>query len=143
MKKTIRLSVVAVALLSAQVGLANPSSWTQTLLAPKVHVANSENSNFFTTPIGVPVGALVTSISWNVGLYTNDATIQRFEVCYATRYSTTYIRCMDVTSNRVGSTDFFKGLDAKGKFKITGKLFGGTYPVFPQHRNTITVNYQY
>ncbi|WP_409278030.1 hypothetical protein [Pseudomonas defluvii] len=68
--------------------------------------------------------------------------VQSYHICYAARYSTTFTKCLDVSSNRVASSDFFKGLDAKGKFKITGILTGGSYPVYPAHYTTITVSYQ-
>ncbi len=143
MKKIITLPVGITALILAHAAFATTSNWTQTSLAPNVYGAGIENSNFFTTPTTVPTGTLITSTSWNIGLYTNGATVQSYHICYAARYSTTFTKCLDVSSNRVASSDFFKGLDAKGKFKITGILTGGSYPVYPAHYTTITVSYQH
>ncbi|TLP57308.1 MULTISPECIES: hypothetical protein [Pseudomonas] len=144
MKKIVKLTTWAAAVLLAQASLAaTTDSWTSNKLAPNVVIAQTENSNFYTTPISVPKGALITTVSWDVGLYDNGAAGQFFTVCYARRYTTSYDICYDLTNMRVGSTTLFKGLDAKGQFKITGVLSGGTYPVYPRHRNTITVEYQY
>ncbi|NIE76530.1 hypothetical protein F3J44_08985 [Pantoea sp. Tr-811] len=122
---------------------ATTGSWTANNLAPNVYGAGIENSNFYITPQSVPKGALISSLSWNVGAYANGATSQNFKICYAGRYETSYGECRDISASRVGTTDYFKGKDAKGKFKITGVLTGGSYPVYPSHRNTIKVDYHY
>lgn len=144
MKKIVMLTTWAAAVLLAQTSpAATTDSWTSNKLAPSVYAAETENSNFYLTSRSVPNGALITTVSWDVGLYANGAMPQTFKVCYATRYGTSYDVCHFITSLPTGETAFFKGLDAKGKFKITGLLYGGTYPVYPSHRNTITVDYQY
>ncbi|WP_445375899.1 flagellar protein FlhE [Photorhabdus tasmaniensis] len=111
--------------------------------APNVYGGNSTNSNFFNTPISVPAKATITTVSWNIGLYANGATTQTFNVCYTPRYSSTPSQCLDVSGSLNGSTNAFIGNDAKGSFRISGILTGGTYPVYPSHYNTIIVDYQY
>lgn len=142
MKKLIQVSAGIVALALSQTSFGATSSWTQTNLAPSVYAPSTENSNFFSTPVNIPLGATITSASWNIGLYKNGATTQLYKVCYAARYSTVYDKCTDSVPILANATDFFNGLDAKGRFKITGILFGGTYPAYPSHSNSITAHYR-
>ena len=141
MKRTLTVTTWAALLLAQASFAATTDSWTANNRAPNVYGAEIDNSNFYTTPSSVPRGALITSVSWDVGLHMNGATAQFFKICYATRYGTAYDLCEDISSRRTGTSISFKGLDAQGKFKITGFLYGGTYPVYPSHRNAITVGY--
>jgi hypothetical protein len=143
MNTLIKLSAGLLALSLAQASFAATDRWTQTSRAPNVYVDGADNSNFFSTPSSVPAAATITTVEWNIRPYTNGAFNQAYQICYAPRYSSAYTKCSDVTENRTGATHFFSGLSAKGSFKITGVLTGGTYPVYPTHSNSITVNYQY
>jgi hypothetical protein len=142
MKKLLQLSAGIVALALSQISLGATSSWTQTSLAPSVYGPSTENSNFFSTPVNIPLGATITTVYWSIGLYTNGATRQSYQVCYAPRYSSDYSKCTVAFPSGITTSDFFNGLVAKGHFKITGILFGGSYPVYPTHNNSITAHYR-
>ncbi|ETS32714.1 Flagellar protein FlhE [Photorhabdus khanii NC19] len=143
MKRFTKIAVGFLALTAAQMSFAATSNWSQTIRAPNVYVGGTTNSNFFSTPVSVPTRATITTVSWNIGLYANGATNQNFNVCYTPRYSSNPSQCLDVSGNLNGSTSAFSGQDAKGSFRISGILSGGTYPVYPSHYNTIRVDYQY
>ncbi|MCA6220658.1 flagellar protein FlhE [Photorhabdus antumapuensis] len=143
MKRFTKIAVGFLALTTAQISFAATSNWSQTSLAPNVYAAGFTNSNFFTTPSSVPTRSTITTVSWNIGLYNNGATTQTFNVCYTPRYSSTPSQCLDVSGTLNGVTNAFSGQDAKGSFRISGILTGGTYPVYPSHYNMIRVDYQY
>lgn len=143
MKKLLKLSAGIVALTLAHASFAATSSYTVANLAPNVVMQNTSNSNYWAAPVAVPTGATITSVSWNIGLYTNGATSQTYQVCWAQYNTMNYTKCIDASANLVATSNFFNGLNGKGRFKITGILVGGTYPVYPHHNNSLTVNYQY
>ncbi|PQQ28588.1 flagellar protein FlhE [Photorhabdus hindustanensis] len=143
MKRFTKIAVGFLAFTTAQIAFAATSTWSQTNRAPNVYAAGYTNSNFFTTPSSVPTRATITTVSWNIGLYSNGATTQTFNVCYTPRYSSTPSQCLDVSGALNSTTNAFSGHDAKGSFRISGILNGGTYPVYPSHYNMIKVDYQY
>ncbi len=143
MKVFARVALGAIAMASASAAIAANYNWTQSLLGPNVYGANSEDSNFFTTPTAVPAtGAKITTITWSYGRYQNGSTGQLVKICYADRYGSNYYKCLDVSNAASGSSSFFSGIDAKGKFKMTFTLTGGgTYPATSGFRNSLLVNY--
>ncbi|MBS9436126.1 hypothetical protein EAE91_02720 [Photorhabdus noenieputensis] len=143
MKRFTKIAVGFLALTTAQIAFATTSTWSQTSRAPSVYAAGYTNSNFFNTPSSVPTKATITTVSWNIGLYNNGATTQTFHICHTSPYSSTPSSCLDVSGNLNGSTNAFSGYDARGSFRISGILNGGTYPVYPSHYNMIKVDFQY
>lgn len=142
MRKLGKATFGALALMTASAAMAANYSWTQSLTGPSVYADQSENSNFFATPSTVPAtGAKVTTISWGYGRYNNGSTLQQVKICYATRYSNDYAKCINISTSATGTTSYFSGDDAKGKFKMTFVLTGGTYPASAGFQNSLLVNY--
>jgi len=140
--KKISVFTIILGLLASLTASAASTSWSSSRRAPNVYFPNTQNSTFFTTPMSVPVGATIKTVSWSISTYGNGS-IEQYQLCYTTRYSSTPKKCRDLPSYS-GSTDHFYGEDAKGSFKIVGVLLGGYgYPLYPSHYNSITVHYQY
>jgi hypothetical protein len=133
------LSALYAPVSSAQVNPPNP--WSRTVLAPNVYSAGTDNSQFFSAPSGLLNSNTITDVAWNVGLYSNGATQQDIQLCYTPYYGGS-AKCRSISNSLTGNTNFFNGYPAKGEYRITYNLTGGTYPVYPTFSNTLTVSWQ-
>ena len=118
---------------------ANP--WTSTGAAPNIYVAGTDNSSFFSTPSGLLNSNTITGVAWSYGLYSNGVTTKTVHLCYTPYYGGSAI-CRNITGSQTGNTSHFNGYPAKGSYRITYNLTGGTYPVYPSFNNTLTVGWQ-
>lgn len=127
--------------LYAPLAAAQANPWTSTAAAPNIYVEKTDNSSFFSVPSSLLNSNTITGVSWNAGLYSNGATSQDIKLCYTPYYGGSAI-CENISNNRNGNTSRFNGYPAKGSYRITYYLTGGTYPVYPSFNNTLTVNWQ-
>ncbi|MDR2450632.1 MAG: flagellar protein FlhE [Candidatus Accumulibacter sp.] len=143
--KTRTLLVSAFLFLSAlyaPLAAAQANPWSRTVTAPNIYSAGTDNSQFFSAPSSLLNSNTITNVAWNVGLYSNGATIQTIHVCYTPYYGGSAI-CENISNNRNGSSHIFDGYPAKGEYRITYNLTGGgTYPAYPSFSNTLTVTWQ-
>jgi hypothetical protein len=125
------------------------AQWSKTAAAPNVYSEDTENSSFFSQG-GLNNTDTISSgnsVSWDIGQYSNGATRQIITLHYTPPISsspTISITIYDAppTSGRLtGNSSAFNGQPAKGQFKLTYRLVGGTYPVYPSFSNTLTVGY--
>lgn len=64
---------------------------------------------------------------------------------YQTQNSSVELICADISADQTGSTNIFDGEDARGRFLMNFKTFGGTYPAYSSSRtaDTLRVDYDY
>lgn len=142
MKALIALGVAAV-LLSTQTFAAS-DFYEKSRRAQNIYFDTGFGTIFFGTPTEVPRrGAEITSVSWGWSFYQNGVTTQEVRLCYRPEFSVDEGPCLDISGAQAGSTDIFNGLDARGNFTMRHTLYGGTYPVYPTHEDTIIVDYIY
>jgi hypothetical protein len=126
--------------LYAPLAAAQANPWTQTKVAPNIYTEESDNSKFFSIS-GMLNSNTITGVSWNIGLYSNGATHQDVKLCY--KPLTGSETCRNNLENTLsGNTTMFNGLSARGQFRLTYRLTGGTYPVYPSFSNTLTMGWQ-
>jgi hypothetical protein len=134
-------SVLFLGAMYAPLAAAQAAQWTKTVRAPNVYSQDTDNSSFFSQGGLLPSAVFVNpGVSWNVGSYTNGWTSQEVKFCYKPPVGAEI--CTDITNNLVGASTAFNGQPARGQFRVTYKLHGGSYPVYPSFSNTVTVNYQ-
>jgi hypothetical protein len=125
----------------APLAAAQVQQWTKTVAAPIVYSQDTENSSYFSQSGMLPSAVFVNpGVSWNVGSYTNGWTTQTVWLCYKPPVGTEI--CINITNSLAGVSTAFNGQPARGQFRVTYRLVGGSYPVHPTFSNTITANYQ-
>jgi hypothetical protein len=110
------------------------SQWLKTLQAPNVYAEKTENSNFFSQGGLANTATIVAlGVSWDIGQYSNGATTITIKLCYIPPYASSPTICITIYSGSptgtrlTGSSSASNGQPAKGQFKLTYELEGGTY----------------
>jgi hypothetical protein len=142
MRKLCNMAIGALALAASNFAASETGSWSVNPTAPIAYAPQEENSNFVFAPVATPRNATITKVEFDLGLYANGANPQTFRICHG-ETPPSFPKCLPFSTTRNSQTDFFNGLNARVYFKITGFLYGGTYPVYPKHNNWLKVTYQY
>jgi hypothetical protein len=146
MKTRMLAATLALAALpfTASVALAQQAQfWQVTQRAPNVYGANSDNSNNFMPPTGIPTSANITHVSWVVSSYTHGWSQQEVKLCYFLPYSGTALKCHDISTELTGDSTEFNFQPARGSFRVTFRHRAGAYPVYPPATQTNTVRVDY
>ncbi|SFC38628.1 hypothetical protein [Pseudoalteromonas denitrificans] len=90
-------------------------------------------------------GAKITQVSWDFKGFNNGSVKQDVKLCYFKPYRSTPYDCLDISNDKIGSTDFFNGWDPRTRFHLTFSLWGGSYPAFWEHseKGLLKVDYKY
>jgi len=137
MKTNTLFAAIALGLAVLYTPLAS-AQWTDSKRAPTVYNAGTDNSVFFTAPVGASTSASITSVSWNIIPYTNGSPTQTYTICYAQPYTSAYNLCWDVSNSLSGTTNHFNNQLVRGsQFRITVNLTGGGNISSPTRRKSI------
>lgn len=120
-------------------------SWDKTRTGYTIYGPGFFNSTPF-NDLSVPRNtSSITNVAWEWHTIPNGNTATEVQLCYRLPYATTDKICADISADQTGNTSIFDGEDARGRFWMRFKTFGGTYPVYSTSRtaDTLHVDYDY
>ena len=140
-----KLFVILAAFAISNAANAASDSWEQTRLGYTIYGPGFFNNTPF-NELSVPRNITsITNVSWDWHTIPNGNTTTVVELCYHAPYTSVDKICADISADQTGNTDVFNGEDARGRFWMKFKTFGGTYPAFSTNRtaDTLRVDYVY